>query len=209
LNIKLLSWSICPCLPPPAVNIRPLSCATDSVLVCGNNNGTQRNVDVDFEGSIVQVPAATKHSQQGGLFSATIATSIDSFAALQLINPANSGKTLRIEQLVGGATFPVRILIYRNTPILSRAPSVLSVNRNWNFPSGTSVGQAFFANDEEAGSLEIIQFTRHAVGYFELDFNEELIIPSNTTDDRNITINFIPTSGTVELDANIVWSETS
>ena len=85
---------------------RYLSCETDSVLTCGQfSPGILQTVATDREGNIVATPAATKHSQLGQLFGVsndTVSVPVGQPLWLQLTNPANSGRVLHIEGIVGG-----------------------------------------------------------------------------------------------------------
>jgi hypothetical protein len=197
-----------------------------SSLVFGNDNGTPRSVDVDFQGNVVQVSAATKHSQLGELFSAA---PIDNFltnsffiglnttAVLQLINPANSGKTLRIERIVGGTapaiitsnTLGTLIVIYKNgAPIPLFAP-IQPVNLNWGSPN-VSVATGTFSIVPSFPISNRLQTSLNAFGSFEFVFNEELIIPSSTSD-QNLSIAFVNTNPVINdgtlVTASIIWSE--
>ncbi|WP_229537480.1 hypothetical protein [Pelosinus baikalensis] len=192
-----------------------------SSLVFGNDNGTPRSVDVDFQGNIVQIPAATKHSQQGELFSAvpinTYLIGLETCAVLQLINPANSGKTFRIERIIGGTspslitnnTLVTLIEIYKNGAPIPISDPITPVNRNWGSPN-TSVATANLQLVPVfAITSNLLQTSLNTLGYFEFVFNEELIIPSSTSD-QNISIAFInlnPSAGII-ITASIVWSET-
>ena len=193
-----------------------------SSLVFGNDNGTPRSVDVDFQSNIVQIPAATKHSQQGELFSAgPIDTYLiglgPTYAVLQLINPANSGKTFRIERIIGGTspslitnnTLVTLIKIYKNGAPIPIFDPITPVNRNWG-SSNTSVATATLQLVPGfAITSNLLQTSLNTLGYFEFVFNEELIIPSSTSD-QNISIAFINTnpSAGIIITASIVWSET-
>jgi hypothetical protein len=57
----------------------------------------------------------------------------------------------------------------------------------------------------------LLQTSLNALGYFEFVFNEELIIPSSTSN-QNISIAFINTNPGINdgivVTASIVWSET-
>lgn len=187
-----------------------LSCATDSVLTCGQFvPGNIQTIATDREGNVVDTPAATKHSQLGQLFSAIDTSNITPLASrtFQITNPANSGKVLHIERVVGGIFGgEFFISLFQNAaPLTNPVPRTI-VNRNWS-STNTSTASANASASAPAGGSNL-QISVHSAGYFELEFEEELVIPSAATD-QTFTVQIVSLSQSLlGVALTIVWSET-
>jgi hypothetical protein len=192
---------------------RHLSCETDSILTCGQYiPGNTQPIATDQEGNVVNTPTATKHSQLGQLFGLNIETTgVSTLQPLwvQITNPANSGKVLHIERIVGGInTGSCEINLYQNAPPLNNSNPIFSITRrNWG-STNNSIVTATVSGDSGPIFVGLLQNTFHTAGYFELEFNGELIIPSSNTN-QTFSIQIINTSGMgIVVDFAVIWSET-
>lgn len=197
----------------PSAWDRYLSCETDNVLTCGQfSPGILQTVATDREGNIVATPAATKHSQLGQLFGVsndTVSVPAGQPLWLQLTNPANSGKVLHLQRIVGGINEGAcEINLYQNAPPLANANPVSITSRNWG-SANTSSAVATISTNSGPVFVGLLQNTFHSAGYFELEFKGELIIPSAAAD-QTFTLQIINVSPvTINADITVVWSETA
>lgn len=196
----------------PSAWDRYLSCETDNILTCGQfSPGILQTVATDREGNIIATSAATKHSQLGQLFGIsnnTVSVPVGQPLWLQLTNPANSGRVLHLQRIVGGINEGAcEINLYQNAPPLENSNPVPITRRNWG-AANTSIAVATISANSGPVFVSLLQNTFHTAGYFKLEFQGELVIPSAATN-QTFTLQLINVSpATINADVTIVWSET-
>lgn len=131
----------------------------------------------------------TSFANVGKFFTITTGSRVVSilggFLVLEIKNPANSGKTLYVSSIQGGATNFIVLDIFKNASIGSGSPSPITPqNTNYAYSNTSSIGARYLVStvgDPTSGGV-LLNSTIQAGGSFVIDFNGEIVIPSAAFD---------------------------
>lgn len=166
---------------------RPLSCATDSVQVCGQGiDGVTRTVQQDTFGTISILPNASAYSQAGRLFSVveSFQTSGSNVENIAFENPPNNTRTMYLENVSVGISIDQETIPrdYEETLTvdISRVANVTTglIRTPINLNLGSSVASTLtVSNTSTFSGLSALSVTRHPTGECSLNFSGQIIVP--------------------------------
>lgn len=166
---------------------QPLSCATDSVQVCGQGiDGVTRTIQQDTFGTISILPNASAYSQAGRLFSVvdSLQTSGSNIEHIAFENPPNNGRTMYLENVSVGISIDQETIPrdYEETLTvdISRAVNVTTgpVRTPINLNLGSSDASTLtVSNTSTFSGLSALSLTKHPTGECSLNFAGQIIVP--------------------------------
>ncbi|GLI07642.1 hypothetical protein YDYSG_36720 [Paenibacillus tyrfis] len=150
-------------------------------------------------------------AQNGTFFAITTqsrSVAANGFLTTQLTNPANSGRTLYIQRVSGGATVNTTIDILLNATFSAAGTSITPVNSNQGSTNTSLTTSKLItqATDPTIGGI-IFNSIIQTGGPVVIDFNGEIAIPPTTTN-RTFYVRLVNnTNQTNLLSLNISWFE--
>lgn len=125
-------------------------------------------------------------SQQGNYYGITTgAQSVvaNGFLVVQLTNPANSGKTINISSIRGGATVNTTLDVFKNATFAAAGTPLTPRNRNWAFADASAVTGKWLTQgtDPTTGGTLLASMIQTG-GSVDVSYEGRIIIPSATTD---------------------------
>ena len=199
---------------------RPLTCATDSIRICGCEVGGSaiHDIETDTNSILIQIPQGSAYSQIGRLFTATTFVGVSSptvVNVLDIVNPPDSGRVLYLNRLYGGTT-----LVPANQPLSYQSSLGVFLQIDASIAPGTPITpRNLNAGSSETSAMDVSQSTTanppaetagifaQVGGLFSLDFNGQIIIPPGHT----LAIfarNFVTVpANTLNFAINAVWYE--
>ena len=138
----------------------------------------------------------------------SLTISANGYLVVQLTNPANSGRTIYINRISGGATTNTTFDILKNATFSAAGTPLTPTNTNWSYADTSAITGKYLSQSPDpttGGTLmmSIIQVGGPVV----LDFDGMYIMPSSTTN-REFYIRLINNANQVNiLSVNINWWE--
>jgi hypothetical protein len=166
------------------------------------------NECLPFEVRVQVMPCSIQPSQVYILTTGnqTVANA-NGFLALQLTNPANSGKTISIHSVRATATAATTLSLYKNATLNVTGTAATPHNTNWGLPDASVVTGSWVsqtANPTSGGVLlQTINQTDEAM---EISLDEGYILPSMASD-QTFYILLQNSATDAILSINVDWSE--
>jgi hypothetical protein len=147
---------------------------------------------------VVNDPAASIAIQQGNLFIATTDPqdmSSNIYMGVQVTNPANSGKTIYVNSIIGGAIKDTIIGIYRNATFSGTGTAPTPRNTNYGFSDTSSMTVKFLlSSTDPRNNGVLLYYTMQVGGPIEINYNGRIIVPSSSAD-QTIYLRIVNTGG--------------
>lgn len=197
------------------VNIqsRTLSCATDSVQVCGLGiDGVIRAVQQDTFGTVSTLPNASTYCQAGQLFS--YVARFSNFINIAFKNPVGNTKTMYLENILGGISIidpadTARKYVDTITVLIEEITSpnfdiqVTPVNCNLGSLNTSTI---IVSKNFEPTTIKTLSETRHPTGEVFLNFLGQIIVPPGHNLLIQVHANLVP-GFKDEMSTTVTWFE--
>ncbi|MBE9917333.1 hypothetical protein G8C92_25275 [Paenibacillus donghaensis] len=157
------------------------------------------------------VPPEYSAAQSGVYYTITTGaqtvSSANGYMALELTNPANSGKTIRFELIRATSSVSSIISLYRNATLNVSGTSATPRNTNWGFTDSSKVTGTWVAQtgDPISGGV-LLQTIEQLGGPTEIDFNGKWLIPSKASNQTLIVL-LQNKQANSEMSINVSWWE--
>lgn len=156
------------------------------------------------------VDYATIKSEQGKYYmvsASALSIVLNGFLALQITNPADSGKTMYIDRVSGGLTATATVDILRNATFAAVGTTATPYNANWGAGDNSAMKAKYIsqATDPTSGGTLLLSDSQ-ASGPFEIGLGGRLIVPG-TTSDRQLYVRVTNGSVANTMSINIAWWE--
>lgn len=209
------------CLLLDALEDRTLSCATDSVLTCGQGiDGVTRAIRTDVNNVLATLPSASTQSQIGRLFAANGALLLSSLTpggSIIISNPLTSGRIMYIDSILGGSNIsplftqnlssaqPIEIIMRRDSAAGTTEASVR--NLNYGFPDNSVMNGTL---STALGNGDVVAYATQTFGsLISLDFSGKIIVPPghSFSIDALLTGVLEPDTALVQVLLTVIWYE--
>lgn len=170
-----------------SIRSRTLSCATDSVQICGEGvDGVTRTMQQDTFGAVSTLPNSSAYCQSGQLFSVTrtISGRGRGFVNTAFQNPPGNTKTMHLESVLAGIGFqtPTIPRTYEEALSVSIAEAnvtaegtVIPENRNFGSTNASSLIVSLNPTINSTSSETLI--TWYPTGEVSLNLRGQVIVP--------------------------------
>jgi hypothetical protein len=134
---------------------------------------------------------------------------ISGFLMVQVNNPANSNKVMRIQRVSGGSVNNTKIDILKNATFPDAGTPLIPRNRNWGFADQSVMIAKFLVGEDKTVGGTLMSSRIQTGGPIEINYDGEFYVPYITSASQFYVRIQNNSTSPMRLSVNITWSELS